>query len=447
MHRICKFMTGIAAVAAFGAAGLVATAPRAQAQAAQAQPQQKKKAVKDQGEYDLFTAVTKETDPGKKVQLLDQWKAKYPESDYKAERLAYYEQAYAAQGAFQKVIDTAKEVLALNPKDVTALYWINFLTPVVSATNPAPDALDQAEKAANSLLQAEMPEGTKPEDWQKAKKDLDALAHKTLGWVALQRKNFELSEKELRQSLEMKANDAQAAMWLGNVLRNQKTPEGQSAALFEFARSVVLEPKEGGLAEPVRKQMDTYLTKAYGAYHGQDDAGLAQLKEQAKASALPPPGFKIESATEKAIRQEEEFRKSNPMLALWLSLKKELTGDNGQKFFDERMKGAAVPGGVNGIQKFKGTIVEAKPEAHSKELIVGISDPKVPEVTIKLDAPVTGKPVIGSVVEFEGVPSAFSKDPFMVTFDVEKSKLAGLEEEKITPRRAPVRRKSAAKKK
>jgi hypothetical protein len=33
---------------------------------------------------------------------------------------------------------------------------------------------------------------------------------------------------------------------------------------------------------------------------------------------------------------------------------------------------------------------------------------------------------IGSELEFEGVPVAFVKDPFMVTFDVEKEKIVGL---------------------
>jgi hypothetical protein len=65
------------------------------------------------------------------------------------------------------------------------------------------------------------------------------------------------------------------------------------------------------------------------------------------------------------------------------------------------------------------------------------------DVTLKLvgadgttAAPLTGKPEVGGEIEFEGVPQSFTKDPsFMVTFDVEKSKIAGLKEEKVA---APV---------
>jgi hypothetical protein len=98
------------------------------------------------------------------------------------------------------------------------------------------------------------------------------------------------------------------------------------------------------------------------------------------------------------------------------------------------MKDAHVPGGAENIQKFKGTLIEARPAARPKELILGLADPTAPEVTLKLDSPINGTPETGSELEFEGVPVAFAKDPFMVTFDVEKEKIVGL---KVTQ---PVRR-------
>ena len=114
---------------------------------ARAQAAQSQKKVKDQGEYDLFTAVTKEQDNNKKLQLLDTWKQKYPDSDFKVDRLQLYIQTYQKLGQMPKIIETAKEILAIDPKDVQALYWITFLTPTIG--NNSPDALDAGEKAAN----------------------------------------------------------------------------------------------------------------------------------------------------------------------------------------------------------------------------------------------------------------------------------------------------------
>ena len=81
------------------------------------------------------------------------------------------------------MVDTAKEILAIDPKDITALYWITFLAP--SLGNTSADALDTADKAANGLLAAEKPAGTKDEDWKTAKANLDAVAYTTLGWIAM----------------------------------------------------------------------------------------------------------------------------------------------------------------------------------------------------------------------------------------------------------------------
>ena len=65
--------------------------------------------------------------------------------------------------------------------------------------------------------------------------------------------------------------------------------------------------------------------------------------------------------------------------------------------------------------------------------------------TLKLDAALNGKPETGTEVQFKGVPSAFVKEPFMLTMDAEKANIEGL---KTTPcaGAAPVK-KAAPKKK
>ena len=110
--------------------------------------------------------------------MLNTWKEKYPDSDFKMERLRIFLTTYQQWEAGQDD-DTAKEILAIDPKDIQALYWISFLTP--SLGNASADTLDTAEKAANGLLAAEKPAEVKDEDWTKAKAQTDAAAYTTLG--------------------------------------------------------------------------------------------------------------------------------------------------------------------------------------------------------------------------------------------------------------------------
>ncbi|HLY16325.1 MAG TPA: hypothetical protein VKR61_03840 [Bryobacteraceae bacterium] len=408
------------------------------AQSGTAAPEAKKKQYKDQQEYTLYDSATKETDANKKLATLNTWKEKYPESDFKQERLVLFLNTYLALGQAAKMVPIAQDILAIDPKDITALYWITFLAP--SLGNTSADAVATSVKAANGLLAAEKPATTKDEDWKAAKANLDAIAYKTLGWAAQVQKNFPDAEQNYKKSLQIEPKSGEVAYSLGQTLLAhsiaEKKPEMQSEALYYFARAAAYDG-QGALNPDGRKKVDDYLTKVYSTLHG-DSSGLAEVKTTAKANAIMPEGFKIKTAAEVASEKEEELKKTNPELALWLNVKGQLLSPDGQTYFDSSMKGAAVP-------KLKGWLLSAKPPVKSKELLVSMEGKDQPaNVTLKLvgadgttPAPLTGKPDVGVEIEFEGIGESYTKEPFMVTFGVEKAKITGLKEEKVA---APVHR-------
>ena len=434
MQRTIATLSRLALVAAFGLMTLAAQ-PQPAAQAGQAgQPQWKDGQV----EYNMFASAQKETDPKKKLALIDAWKEKYPETEFKMVRMQLYLNAYQQLNDMPHLLATLRDMLAMEPKDVTVMSPLMYYTIIGNDVSPA--ALDTAEKAANDALAnlGTKPASIKDEQWPQAKKQIEALAHKTLGWVAMQRKNGAVSQQEFVKTLQLDPNQAEVDFWLGNTLRAEKTPEKISQALFYYARAATLDG-QGALPPQGRQQIDDYLRKAYNAYHGQDDAGLNELKTLAKAQPLPPDGFKIKTGNEIAAEKEEEFKKTNPQLALWMGVKKALMAPDGAEYFEKQMKGAAVP-------PLKGKVISANPPVRSKEIVVGVADPNIPEITLKLDAPLKGKPELGEEIEFEGIPSAFTADPFMVTFDAETAKIKGLTVKPAAPA-APAHKKAVVRKK
>jgi hypothetical protein len=428
VHKFFRTLMGIAAVALIGAVSLVGPARTARAQGTPAQAQKK---VKDQGEYDLFNGVTKEADPAKKVALLNTWKEKYPDSDYKLERLVMLIQTYSALQQWPNVVNAAKEALTVDPKDITSLYWITFLTPNLGSASA--DVLSTGEKAATSLLAAERPATATEADWPNVKKSFDILGHKTMGWILMQRKDNVKAEQEFRDGLKLDANQSEVSYWLGSVILGQQKADRYSEAMYFFARAAAYEG-QGALPPQGRTSADQYLSKLYVRYHG-DNKGLDDLKAQAKLSPLPPDGFHIETQGELEGKKDEEFKKSNPQLALWVSIKSQLTAADGTQYFDGQLKGAGVP-------KLRGTVISVNPPTNSKEIVVALSDTTTPEATLQLEEPLVGKPEVGGVIQFEGVPSAFTKSPFMLTFDTEKDKIEGLKVE--APARRPPAKKGAA---
>jgi hypothetical protein len=180
-----------------------------------------------------------------------------------------------------------------------------------------------------------------------------------------------------------------------------------------------------------------YLARAYTQFHGDDPKGLKELKELAVQSPLPPPGFLIESAEEIARAQEEDFENQHPELALWTKIKNALSASDGEHYFESQLKDSAVP-------QLIGVLVEATPECRPSQLRVAIRSPKDtqnprPEVLLKLEKPLAGRPEIGGEIRWAGVPRAFSKEPFLVTMETEPAKI---EEVRLSPCQPNTRKKA-----
>jgi len=431
-----KTFVGAAAVASLLCVSLPAQQAQGDAQA-QAQPAAggaAQKNWKDRAEYDLYESITKEATPAKRLELLNQWNEKYPATEFKLERQLLFLDTYQKLGQAPKILESAKNIVAIDPNNLTALYWMAYLT--TSLNNTTPEALDAGNKAGNALLAAlptafapaKKPAGTTDEQWNKARTDMEALAHKTLGWVAMIQKNTPVAQEHFVKSLQENAAAGEISYWLGQTIVSEKKPETYSNALYHFARAAAYDGP-GALPPEGRKQVDDYLTKAYTGFHG-DTSGLAELKTQAKTAALPPAGFKIESVREISIRkaqQEEEFNKNNPELAKWKAMKQGLLTE--ANYF-EQMKGAKLP-------KLRGTVVSAKP----KEILLALSDPTTPEVTLKFETPVRAD--AGATLVFEGVADSFSKEPFMLTLTAEKSDVEGLSAAPAAKKPAPAKAKGA----
>ena len=83
---------------------------------AQAPPEKK---VKDQGEYDIFNQTIKDaSNPAQQIKDLDTWTQKYPDSDYKDDRLYYYIQAYNATNQPAKVLEIGSQLMGRDLKTV-----------------------------------------------------------------------------------------------------------------------------------------------------------------------------------------------------------------------------------------------------------------------------------------------------------------------------------------
>jgi hypothetical protein len=261
-----------------------------------------------------------------------------------------------------------------------------------------------------------------------------------------QTKDNAAAEEQLTKLLQKDPTQTAVAYDLaGTILAQAKAkPDEQPIALFYYARAAAYDGP-GALPSQDRNNIKTYLAKVYPQYHGSTE-GLDQLLALAKTNGTPPADFKIKStadiAQEQAQKEAEEAAK-NPMLTLWVkTLKENLIKDDGEMFFEMNVKDAALPGGANGVMKFKGKIVSMTPATRPKEIDLAIEKPGVTDAKLMFETALPGKMEPGEELEFDGTAKSFTKEPFTITFAVEKDALVGWTGKNAAPaKKAPAKKK------
>jgi hypothetical protein len=386
-------------------------------------PAQEKKAPawKDQNEYDLVqNQIQKEADPKKKLQLLQQWEEKYPESDFKNARNQVMLQTYQQAGDAAGMKKAATKMTQDDPSGIFGLIGyqtLNLLT--ISMNDKSEAALADGDKASAGLLaivdKVQKPEQVAADAWAKEVTNYKALAHKTKGWIETQRKNFPAAEAAYTESLKVNPNQGEVSSLLGTAILLQRNPDKQAAGLYHFARAASLQG-DGALPPQAQQQTKAYVTKTYTNFHG-SDAGLAEILERAKTEPFPPEGFTIESAAALAAKDRDKLRTENPMLFRWLEIKDNLKAQ-GDTFF-ENLKGTDAGGSI------KGKLISATPETNPKELQISVEDGIQPDAVITLTAPLKGKADAGTEIEVLGSVAAYSKEPYTLTLEADPDEIKG----------------------
>jgi hypothetical protein len=110
---------------------------------------------------------------------------------------------------------------------------------------------------------------------------------------------------------------------------------------------------------------------------------------------------------------------------LWLAIKRSLTEPNGPRYFDQSLRNMELPGGADGVEFLRGTVISSKPAVRPAELTLAIVGAANPEALLLLKAAWKEPIPTGTEVQFSGIPKTFTSDPFLLTFDVLKFEVLG----------------------
>jgi tetratricopeptide (TPR) repeat protein len=369
----------------------------------------------DRSEYDLVLTIRAEATPQKRLTLLDQWKIKYPQSELRQVRRELYLAAYQELADNNHMLDVAKEMVAEQPDNFVGAYWCTLLIP--SAKNPSAELWALGQKAAARLMSGTRPEAVPEVEWATQKDSVELLGRRLKAWILWQTGDYPAAETEFQAYLAKNPNNAEMTAWYGMALAAEKQPEKTSRALWQLARAATIKDDQA-LPEATRRQVGELVDRMYASFHG-DSEGLEQMRTMAASSAAPPAEFKIETAAAIAARKADaEMLRSNPMLATWLGMRKQLDSPDGDKYFAETLRPSRLP-------RLKGTVIRCSPAKKPTEIVLGMSNAVTEEVVLKVATAFAREADPGTEIEFEGVADSFTKAPFQLTVMAEKDKITG----------------------
>jgi tetratricopeptide (TPR) repeat protein len=227
---------------ATGASQQPQTAPQTPQAAPQAPTVPAKKTLpqaKTQDEYAAYNAVVAQTDMAAAETAANDFAVKFPQSELTSLLYGELMRKYYSMNKPDKTVEMGRKTLKLDPENPLAAAMV--ATALAESTRETD--LDRDEKYAESLRDAEIavknidnmafPPTLTPQQLADTKNDILALAHSSMGYVEMARKNYGISEQHLKDALAINTGEPDPINYLrlSVVQDNQKKyPEALASA-------------------------------------------------------------------------------------------------------------------------------------------------------------------------------------------------------------------------
>src|SRR5579863_4869212 len=407
----------------------VAVTAGAQDAAQPAQGQAAGPVIKDPAEYNAYVAAVGQKDAAAKISGLEAFLTQYPNSIMKNQALEVLMSAYQQSNNVKKTLETATKLVTADTCNERGLALLAYFDRVMAqggdpnAKQLLVDGKKYGQQGLDCLPKFTKPDGTSHADFAKQKDQMNSIFHAALGIAELQDKDYANSAKDLKIAVDGNPTDFSVVYPLALAYLGQTPPDYQNGIWFA-ARAAAVAPAQA------QAQIEKYAHSQYKNFHAGEDGWpefLAAAKANAAQVPVKPPPTPAEQAHTMAIATPPDKMD----FAQW-----EFILSNGtqadQDLIWTAIKGKAVQLG--------GTVIKATATEFDIAGSLDDIDAKKADITLTFEAPIPARliPKEGASIDFQGEPSAYTPNPFMMT--MEKGLLA---KPKVAPK-PPVHHKPAA---
>jgi hypothetical protein len=396
-------------------------------------------------EYNAYTAAANEKNPAAQLKELDDFVAKYPNSNLLNYVYPLYYQSYAAQKNFPKVIEYADKELALGSKiSPTERYQAYSARAYAYNNTPNPDAAtakaayQAAIEGAKSVADLPLPAGYAPEKFDEDKKKAVLSFNGTAAGAAFTAKDYPDAIAMYKTILASNPDDFISNFNMGRSYL-ALTPPQQLDALWAFARAATSK----SATEQQSKTVKGYMPKVIASYQGGtvcDALGQAELNELLQLAASSPDrpaSYKLYSSADL-----DAARKDMTIASVVTDLK--AGGDKAKLSWTAAcgLEFPDVPGKIIDVVAGSDT-VELKNAFVTSDAEFEAATTANMDVIIKTtDQPEAAKLEKGNAVRFTGTLESYDPDPaFMLHWDKAKANPEDLPKADKKPAKKPAAKK------
>lgn len=386
---------------------------------------QQSKTIKDPAEYNAYIAALNTQDPAAKAAAMEAFVQQYPHSVMLEDALEQSMAGYQQAGNTQKVLEKARQILALDAGHIRALAIITYVDRSIATAGKAdsPPALKEACASAQTGLQHlptwPKPEGTSDADFGKLKEQMAEIFNGAAGFCALNSKDYMGARGYYLKAIEHDPNDLQNTYQL--AISYLETDPIDLQGFWYGAKAINL----AGNNTTAVNAIAPYIKAKYKKYHGNTD-GWSQFAAATTSQTAPPSHEELAKLITPAPTPCDfavQAVKDNKPEDLSFSDKEFILG-----------KANCSPANKDAADKVWQSIQvmekngEARLQIPVKVIAVStdsidcaISDDNQAagkaDVHVMMEKPMARPPAVGSTVNIVGVITNYTPDPFMFTME------------------------------
>lgn len=373
-------------------------------------------AVQNPAELAAFKTALSTKDPAKRAQAMEVFIAWYPHSVL---RIDAHEQAMAAWQAAAnpaKADALAGRLLRIDPDNVRALANRAYVGRTRAAAGDAAalePAAVAAERGLAALAKLSKPSAMTDTDFVRLKLQFIAVFDGTLGFAALQAKDYARAKRYYLEAVTIDPDNLQDVYQLAVALLEDSPVD--ALGFWYGARALAIAERRSVSAESIA----SYVLARYRSYHGSEEGWSDLLTRVAAGEPRPPEGFarsikRALSPAEQAVQLVMEGEPHKLSYSDWVfvlarrddSPDNRIAAEKLWRIIGERQKGGAsrlkIP-----VKVISATLDRIQAAITEENQIRDRAD-----LDVKLARPLSPQPVAGTSISVVGTISDYQVRPF-----------------------------------